>query len=81
MEGKCKIGLESTIVSLLDKPTILRYGGLDISKIKKVLNKKVLVKTTSKKKIAPGQFPLHYSPGIPIKNKCLKNLKKMKLLY
>jgi L-threonylcarbamoyladenylate synthase len=39
--GKCKIGLESTIISLLDKPTILRYGGLDISKIKDVLNKKV----------------------------------------
>ena len=35
--GKCKIGLESTIVNLLDKPTILRFGGLDISKIKKVL--------------------------------------------
>ena len=49
--GKCKIGLESTIVSLLDKPTILRYGGLDILKIKKLLNKKVLVKTASKKKI------------------------------
>jgi L-threonylcarbamoyladenylate synthase len=65
--GKCKIGLESTIVNLLDKPTILRYGGLDILKIKKVLNKKVLVKTTSKKKIAPGQFPLHYSPGIPLR--------------
>ena len=30
--GKCKIGLESTIVNLLDKPTILRYGGLDILK-------------------------------------------------
>jgi L-threonylcarbamoyladenylate synthase len=42
MGGNAKIGLESTIVSLLDKPTILRYGGLDILKIKKVLNKKVL---------------------------------------
>ena len=29
--------LESTIVSLLDKPTILRYGGLDISKIEKCI--------------------------------------------
>ena len=48
--------LESTIVSLLDKPTILRYGGLDISKIKKVLNKKVLVKTTSKKKLHLDNF-------------------------
>jgi L-threonylcarbamoyladenylate synthase len=40
---------------------------LDILKIKKVLNKKVLIKTTSEKKIAPGQFPLHYSPGIPLR--------------
>ena len=28
--GKCKIGLESTIINLLNKPEILRLGGLDI---------------------------------------------------
>ena len=65
--GKCQIGLESTIINLLSKPTILRFGGLDISKIEKILKKKVLMKTNSKKKIAPGQFPLHYSPGIPLR--------------
>ena len=32
--GKCQIGLESTIIDLTDKPTILRLGGLDIKKIK-----------------------------------------------
>ena len=72
--GRCQIGLESTIVNLLNKPTILRFGGLDISKIEKVLKKKVLIKTNSKKKIAPGQFPLHYSPGIPLRI----NVKKAK---
>ena len=65
--GRCQIGLESTIINLLSKPTILRFGGLDISKIEKILKKKVLIKTNSKKKIAPGQFPLHYSPGIPLR--------------
>jgi L-threonylcarbamoyladenylate synthase len=65
--GKCQIGLESTIINLLGKPTILRFGGLEVSKIEKILKKKVLVKTNSKKKIAPGQFPLHYSPGIPLR--------------
>jgi L-threonylcarbamoyladenylate synthase len=65
--GKCRIGVESTIINLLSKPTILRFGGLDISKIEKILKKKVLVKINSKKKIAPGQFPLHYSPGIPLR--------------
>ena len=72
--GKCQIGVESTIVNLIDKPSILRFGGLDISKIKKILKKKILIKTKSKKKIAPGQFFLHYSPGIPLRT----NVKKPK---
>ena len=70
--GKCQIGLESTIINLLGKPTILRFGGLEVSKIEKILKKKVLVKTNSKKKIAPGQFPLHYSPGIPLRINAIK---------
>ena len=35
--GKCSVGLESTIINLINKPTILRLGGLNISKIKKIL--------------------------------------------
>jgi len=65
--GRCQIGVESTIINLLNKPTLLRFGGLDISEINKVLKKKILVKTNSKNKIAPGQFYLHYSPGIPLR--------------
>ena len=72
--GKCNIGLESTIVNLTSKPTILRLGGLDISKIEKVLNKKVILNINSKKKNSPGQSHLHYSPGIPLKT----NIKKPK---
>tara|TARA_B110001452_G_scaffold266474_1_gene273434 strand:+ start:973 stop:1908 length:936 start_codon:yes stop_codon:yes gene_type:complete len=73
--GRCKIGIESTIINLLNKPTILRFGGLDIKKIEKRLKKKILIKTNSKKKITPGQFPLHYSPGIPLR----LNAKKIKI--
>tara|TARA_B100001173_G_scaffold298923_1_gene296978 strand:- start:642 stop:1574 length:933 start_codon:yes stop_codon:yes gene_type:complete len=65
--GRCRIGLESTIINIIKKPEILRFGGLDILKIEKVLNKKALIKINSKNKISPGQFPLHYSPGIPIR--------------
>jgi L-threonylcarbamoyladenylate synthase len=65
--GKCSIGLESTIINLTEKPTILRLGGLDIVKIKKVLGKKITLNINPKKKIAPGQSLLHYSPGIPLK--------------
>ena len=87
--GKCQIGVESTIVNLIDKPSILRFGGLDISKIKKILKKKVLIKTKSKKKIAPGQFLLHYSPGIPLRtnvkkpknNEAFLLIKKRKIIF
>lgn len=87
--GRCQIGVESTIINLLSKPTILRFGGLDISKIENILKKKVLIKTNSKNKIAPGQFPLHYSPGIPLrinakkpkKNEALVLIKKRKTTF
>ena len=42
--GKCQIGVESTILNLINKPTILRFGGLDILKIEKVLKKKFQLK-------------------------------------
>ena len=65
--GKCRVGIESTIINLTKKPTILRLGGLDISKIQKVLGCKIGLDINPKKKIMPGQSQLHYSPGIPIK--------------
>ena len=39
--GKCNIGVESTIIDLIKKPEILRLGGLNITKIEKVLRKKI----------------------------------------
>jgi len=65
--GVCAIGIESTIINLIGKPTILRLGGLDISKIQKILGFKLNTAINSKKKIAPGQSRLHYSPGIPLR--------------
>ena len=35
--GRSEVGLESTIISLIKKPQILRLGGVEISKINKVL--------------------------------------------
>ena len=72
--GKCSIGIESTIINLTRKPTILRLGGLDITKIQKILNTKINFRTNSRKKIGPGQSRLHYSPGIPLQ----MNVKKTK---
>ena len=65
--GKSSIGLESTIVDLRSKPKILRLGGLETSIIQKVLNKKILINNKPLKISSPGQFKLHYSPGIPVR--------------
>ena len=64
--GQSKIGLESTIVDLTGKPSILRPGSITAKKIKKILKKKIKFKKNSKKNKAPGQLKLHYSPGIPV---------------
>jgi len=70
--GRCAVGIESTIINLISKPIILRFGGLDISKIEKILRLKVIINIDPKKKIAPGQSLLHYSPGIPLKMNAIK---------
>ena len=65
--GACAIGIESTIVNLIGRPSILRLGGLDILKIQKTLGFKINISINPKKKIVPGQSRLHYSPGIPLR--------------
>ena len=71
--GNSEIGLESTIVSLINKPEIFRLGGTEIVKINKILRSNI--KYNSKKKNSfPGQQRVHYSPGIPIR----LNVKKAK---
>jgi Putative translation factor (SUA5) len=64
--GQSKIGLESTIVSLIQKPKIIRLGGVEKSKINKFL--RIKMKLFKKSSIVmPGQSKLHYSPEIPIR--------------
>ena len=65
--GKSKIGVESTIIDVREKPKILRLGGLEISKIEKLLKKKIIISNNPSKISAPGQLRVHYSPGLPIR--------------
>jgi len=74
--GKSKIGIESSILSLINFPKILRLGGLEISKIEKVLNQKIKIDINPSKSVAPGQSKLHYSPGIPIRMNAIKPKKE-----
>ena len=73
--GKCAIGLESTIINLTNKPSVLRLGSLNVSKIEKILGKKIISNINPRNKIASGQSLLHYSPGVPLKMNA-KNAKK-----
>jgi L-threonylcarbamoyladenylate synthase len=65
--GKSSIGIESTIIDLRGKPKILRLGGLENSNIQKLLKEKIKIYNNPSKISAPGQFKIHYSPGIPIR--------------
>tara|TARA_Y100001970_G_scaffold69268_1_gene88358 strand:+ start:9 stop:941 length:933 start_codon:yes stop_codon:yes gene_type:complete len=65
--GQSKIGLESTIISLIGKPRILRLGGTEKNKINKFLKMNINYSNKNKKIIVPGQSKLHYSPEIPIR--------------
>ena len=73
--GRSKIGVESTIVSLINKPKILRLGGIERNKINKFLINKNKKKYKIKNIVVPGQGKVHYSPEIPIRLN-IKNPKK-----
>ena len=71
--GISKIGIESTVLNLVDKVCILRPGIITPKQIENVLKikLKILIKQTILK--SPGLLKKHYSPGIPMyinKNKC-----------
>ena len=65
--GYSKIGLESTIINLVNNPQILRLGSIEISKINKILKTKLKYSEKKNKIQVPGQLRFHYSPGIPIR--------------
>ncbi len=62
--GSSKIGIESTVISLVGRPKILRPGIIGIQNINKIL--KVNYVKKSLKINSPGMLKKHYSPGIPL---------------
>lgn len=64
--GSCEIGLESTIVSLIDEPTVLRKGYITPEEIEDVIGPvKVRLNSTSRPE-APGMLDRHYAPKTPL---------------
>jgi len=72
--GQSKIGMESTIISLINKPQILRLGGIEKNKINKFLKTNIRLIKKKNSILVPGQGKVHYSPEIPIR----LNVKKPK---
>ena len=70
--GKCKIGIESTIINLTRKPEILRLGGLENSKIKKVLKKQLIININPSKKKCTRSIKITLFSWNSIKNECFK---------
>jgi L-threonylcarbamoyladenylate synthase len=64
--GLSKIGIESTVIDLTNKPKILRPGIIDIVKIEKILQTRLIKRPYSSKIKSPGMIKKHYSPGIPV---------------
>ena len=71
--GRSKIGVESTIINLTNKPQILRLGGIPKNQITKYLNTNLRYHKKTKI-VSPGQGKTHYSPYIKVR----LNIKKPK---
>lgn len=59
--GRCKVGLESTVVDLTgEKPVLLRAGAVQIPNC-------LILNEEQKIKKAPGMLKSHYAPSIPLR--------------
>jgi L-threonylcarbamoyladenylate synthase len=60
--GPCRVGLESTVLSLVtESPTILRPGGVPREDLEEALGAPVPVAGAVSRPLAPGQLPRHYA--------------------
>ncbi len=65
--GSCQVGIESTIISLVDdRNVILRPGGVTAEDIEAVIGPVESRAESTGSPEAPGQLPRHYSPSIPV---------------
>lgn len=62
-DGPCTVGLESTIVGLAPRPTLLRDGGLAREKLEQLLGQPLAGRDEAEPLSAPGQMQSHYAPN------------------
>ena len=64
--GACAVGVESTILGLVDRPELLRPGGIAVEALEAVLGP-LPVGGSAVKPNAPGQLASHYAPLAPLR--------------
>lgn len=65
--GPCEVGLESTILSLVEeRPALLRPGGLPVEEIESVIGPVETSPAGERRPSSPGRLPKHYAPTTPI---------------
>ncbi len=67
--GSCRVGLESTVVSLVDpkQPLLLRPGKIEREEIESVLGMKMGEGDSNQSLGSPGRKYRHYAPSTPVK--------------
>lgn len=63
--GPCRIGLESTVVALLDAPRLLRPGAVTRAQIEALIGP--LSEAQADAKRSPGRLARHYAPNLPLR--------------
>lgn len=63
--GPCSVGLESTVVALLDTPRLLRPGAVTRTEIEAVIGP--LAEAEADAKRSPGRLTRHYAPNAPVR--------------
>lgn len=63
--GPCEVGLESTVVALLDQPRLLRPGAVTREAIEALIGP--LAEAEADAKRSPGRMARHYSPEAPVR--------------
>ena len=65
--GRGDVGLESTILGLAGKPTLLRPGRIGPDELSRALGRPVLERKDRDKISAPGQLASHYAPSARVR--------------
>jgi L-threonylcarbamoyladenylate synthase len=64
--GPCRIGLESTVVALLDQPRLLRPGAVIRGEIELLIGAKLSEADLDAGR-SPGRLARHYAPKLPVR--------------